>query len=732
MPPAVRSLSATPRWPATGERFEAGWSSLPAARPLLDHLASGGADPTVIEAALTETLRRVHAAVDADVLALLVVEETRDAPPAAVLRRVIRREQEVSDPPALAVAVGTPVVPRLADGLAHLVTPTLAVEVPLARGPDGAPPAGFVVAFAAGQDGLDQWAERARSVLEEIAWVLGLCLRQGWQAWRTAGAWPGLTPGELALCRAALVEARRTASTQTDRQWDPTAWPRPADSAPRPRAVDENVQFTVFRPRRIPVETWCTVLAFAHLAERRPDAPPDTTDPVEEVRRQAAQVLGDAAARYVDTTQDSAEAIPRAGEITFALDLPDLEVNPRQRSFRWLEDIQREEFHVRAPRALDGTTVRGALRVYLGAIVVAEVALALRVENAASTAPDVESEHARPYRRIFPSYSHLDESIVQQVEAYARTLGDEYLRDVTHLRSGEVWSERLADFIRTADVFQLFWSRNSMASTWVRREWEYALSLGRPFFIRPTYWETPMPEAPDLPPPALRELHFQRLPVALERTDGAPLAAPEESVQVPPPAAAPPPRAAPPPPAPAPGSAPATAAPPRVRGRRPWRPRFTMAALLLVGMVGAWNYVRTGAHGDGRGGETAGPPPPTPAGSERPADRSEQARPHDQLAAVSPDGTLAVVMDAAARLVVSRRDATGTVERVIPTTLARADVVALRFSSDGRRVVCETRDGSTTEWDLRTGERVSAAGPLPTGHVLHAAWTSRRPPLHGP
>jgi len=64
-------------------------------------------------------------------------------------------------------------------------------------------------------------------------------------------------------------------------------------------------------------------------------------------------------------------------------------------------------------------------------------------------------------------------------------------------------------------MFQLFWSHNSMDSRWVRQEWEYALSFGRAHFVRPTYWETPMPEAPErgMPPDVLRTLHFQRLPV---------------------------------------------------------------------------------------------------------------------------------------------------------------------------------------------------------------------------
>jgi hypothetical protein len=207
-------------------------------------------------------------------------------------------------------------------------------------------------------------------------------------------------------------------------------------------------------------------------------------------------------------TADSGEAIPREGEITFVLDLPGMTVNPPQRSFRWVEDVQREEFRVKAPATLDGSIVRGVLRVHLGALLVAEVRLAIQVDTAAHGPSPIETdaEQARPYRRIFPSYSHRDEEIVRQVEAYARTMGDEYLRDVTTLRAGEQWNDRLLELVRTADVFQLFWSRNSMRSPWVRQEWEYALALGRDRFVRPTYWEEPMPQNDELPPQSLLRL----------------------------------------------------------------------------------------------------------------------------------------------------------------------------------------------------------------------------------
>jgi hypothetical protein len=283
----------------------------------------------------------------------------------------------------------------------------------------------------------------------------------------------------------------------------------------QPLVADENVQFSVYRPRVVQPDKWYPLLAFAHLAERPADAPPDTPDPLAEVHRQAQQVLGALSPAYHDMTQDSRLAVPREGEITFVPEVPGIVFNPPRRSFLWQEAVHREEFRLRAGADLDGQTARGRLTVFLGGLILADVSLSIRVDRTATLPADTppEASAGRPYRKIFASYSHKDLDIVRQVEQFARLLGDEYLRDWTHLRAGEVWNERLLQMIEQADVFQLFWSSNSMHSDYVRQEWEHALRLNRPHFIRPTYWEEPMPMAPerDLPPEALRRLHFQRI-----------------------------------------------------------------------------------------------------------------------------------------------------------------------------------------------------------------------------
>ena len=131
------------------------------------------------------------------------------------------------------------------------------------------------------------------------------------------------------------------------------------------------------------------------------------------------------------------------------------------------------------------------------------------------------TESAQRYRKIFPSYSHDDQAIVADFAEVVRALGDEYLQDVLTLRSGERWQTRLPELIEEADVFQLFWSSNSMRSPYCQQEWEHALALGRPLFVRPVYWEDPMPQDPTLglPPVALRELHFIKYDVHPARED---------------------------------------------------------------------------------------------------------------------------------------------------------------------------------------------------------------------
>ena len=287
-------------------------------------------------------------------------------------------------------------------------------------------------------------------------------------------------------------------------------------SGPAP-VVDEDVQFTVYRPQTLTPEQWATMVVFAHKTTllEEPGRPP--LDPVADVEARARAQFGGSPPRPI--SGDARQGLPRGSQLRIAPDLPGIECNPEAAEVKWWEPVHEVGFRLRARAGRAGSVVHGAVRVWSGPLILGEVSIAIRVtatgEQAASSPP--VGEQVQRYRKIFPSYSHQDRSFVENFAMLARATGDQYLQDVLTLRAGEQWDARLLQLIDEADMFQLFWSHNSMRSPHCRDEWEHALALRRDTFIRPVYWEDPLPEDPaqQLPPARLRELHFVKVPPVL-------------------------------------------------------------------------------------------------------------------------------------------------------------------------------------------------------------------------
>ena len=277
---------------------------------------------------------------------------------------------------------------------------------------------------------------------------------------------------------------------------------RSQDDVVRP---PENVQFTTYRPRSLVPGNWKDLLVFTHLDDDEVDLDAGGKLPIEEVRDKARSLLGDQIEQYLDTTKDSQVVIARESEITIKPEIPGVRVNPPNRSFFWREGktshLEQFEICLTEPELLG----RGEIVILIGPLIAATIPLRFQVEESRrASKPPAESDRARVYQKVFPSYSRKDLQIVQSVEGHVRTMGHTYLRDLTTLRAGEDWWRTLQVLIAEADVFQLFWSNNSRASEVVQQEIDFALSLRRDNFIRPTYWEEPIPEAPE----RLRNLHF--------------------------------------------------------------------------------------------------------------------------------------------------------------------------------------------------------------------------------
>ncbi|HEV7920515.1 MAG TPA: toll/interleukin-1 receptor domain-containing protein [Thermoanaerobaculia bacterium] len=167
-----------------------------------------------------------------------------------------------------------------------------------------------------------------------------------------------------------------------------------------------------------------------------------------------------------------------------------------------LQDVgtwARADFQMQAVRE---QTCQGSVQFFAGPVLIGEVAISVQVAQGAPQ--PLKDVAAQSYRNIFVSYAHTDGAIVDRLGQAYQALGDQYLRDVEMLRSGEQWNPALLAKIEQADVFQLCWSAAAKQSRYVEQEWRYALDLHRRLFVRPVYWQKPLPE----PPAELAPLHF--------------------------------------------------------------------------------------------------------------------------------------------------------------------------------------------------------------------------------
>ncbi|HYN22998.1 MAG TPA: toll/interleukin-1 receptor domain-containing protein [Thermoanaerobaculia bacterium] len=296
--------------------------------------------------------------------------------------------------------------------------------------------------------------------------------------------------------------------------WSVTTAPPPADAGPEAGPISfgsptgstmpeaDEVQISAWHPRALLVGKTAKLLVYAHLLTAR-----------EAVAADAGQVLGKEAVGYREAVATASRAIAPGTEILVVPQGEGLLFDPPQARITWSGAWQRADFAMTATGDRAGHVIEGSIACYVGPLLIADVRLPVVVPRPGA-ALEVETEEpgpalqsARLYQSVFASYSHDDTGIVEAMEKAYKALGMDYLRDVMTLKTGQSWSDELLGMIERADVFQLFWSTPASRSAYVEQEWRHALGLTArkgAAFIRPIYWERPLPPVPE----PLGRLHF--------------------------------------------------------------------------------------------------------------------------------------------------------------------------------------------------------------------------------
>lgn len=143
-------------------------------------------------------------------------------------------------------------------------------------------------------------------------------------------------------------------------------------------------------------------------------------------------------------------------------------------------------------------SIEGTVRVFINDVPAGEMLFTVDVVDSEPKELYTKVE-SRRFSKIFISYAHQDENQVRGIAEGCRMLGTDYFFDRHSLHAGDVFKEKIFDYINKADLFVLCWSRNAAASEWVQIEREHALFLIKegksnmsiyPLSIRP---EAPLP-----------------------------------------------------------------------------------------------------------------------------------------------------------------------------------------------------------------------------------------------
>lgn len=87
---------------------------------------------------------------------------------------------------------------------------------------------------------------------------------------------------------------------------------------------------------------------------------------------------------------------------------------------------------------------------------------------------------SKAFQKIFISYSHKDESTVKFFAKAFQAQGVDYFFDRHYLKAGDVYPLMIKEYINSADLFILCWSKNAAESDYVTFERRHALELAYP------------------------------------------------------------------------------------------------------------------------------------------------------------------------------------------------------------------------------------------------------------
>lgn len=149
-----------------------------------------------------------------------------------------------------------------------------------------------------------------------------------------------------------------------------------------------------------------------------------------------------------------------------------------RKSLIWMGKFTQCAFRYFVPEDIDVEELYCEVNIIIRQAMIGDMAFTTQiVENPKNLAPQIFSHK---FNKIFISYAREDEQIANTLAFAYRIQDMDYFFDKETLKSGDVYEEKIMEYIDSADLFVLCWSENAAKSEYVTKERQRAMQHAYP------------------------------------------------------------------------------------------------------------------------------------------------------------------------------------------------------------------------------------------------------------
>lgn len=226
------------------------------------------------------------------------------------------------------------------------------------------------------------------------------------------------------------------------------------------------VNTSVFAPSEVRHGDYMMVQVFLYMDEEE-----------QSVSRKAKEVDGEAERRnYIPLSVKLKEG----DKVKIFLQIPNKEVKVEEptQELTWQGRITDCQFAMYISNEFNASTILATVILSVNGAPVGRMMFKTKVvDNPRKLHTEIVS---KSFHKIFISYSHKDESRVKYLAEAYKAQGVDYFFDRHYLKAGDVYPLKIQQYIDSADLFILCWSKNAAESDYVTLERNRAMSHAYP------------------------------------------------------------------------------------------------------------------------------------------------------------------------------------------------------------------------------------------------------------